>query len=71
MTLVRELAELRRAAGAFSVTYSGGVAVENPTEKPKRSLETNSIGRLGAKTSAKDDERDKTTASQSMGIRPA
>src|SRR6478609_3242522 len=70
MTLVRELRELRRAAGAFSVTYRGGVTVERPTERPRRSLDTKRIGRLGAKTSAKEEEIDRATAVQRTALRP-
>lgn len=46
ITFVREEAELRSSAGAFSVTQSGGVAVENPTEKPTSNLRR--IGRKGS-----------------------
>jgi hypothetical protein len=38
------------------------MAVERPTERPSNSLETKSTGRLGAKTKAKDDERESATA---------
>jgi hypothetical protein len=69
MTLVRELAEERSAAGAFSATYKGGVAVENPTENPKSNLETKRTGRLGAKTSADDAESERTTAKERIGLR--
>jgi hypothetical protein len=70
ITFVRELRELRRAAGAFSVTYSGGVTVESPTERPRRSLETKRIGRLGAKTSAKDAAKESATAVHRTAFRP-
>lgn len=52
ITFVSDEAVLRRAAGAFSVTYSGGVAVLSPMLMPRRSFATNRTGRSGAKTSA-------------------
>jgi hypothetical protein len=62
ITFVREEAELRSSAGAFSVTQSGGVAVENPTEKPTSNLETNRTGRFGAKAKANEGPRERATA---------
>ena len=70
MTLVKEDAVLRRSAGAFSVTYRGGVAVERPTDSPSMSFETKSTGRLGAKTKANEDAIDSVTAVHNKGLLP-
>lgn len=46
------------------------MAVEKPIEKPKRSLETKSTGRFGAKTRAKEEARDRVTARIKSFFRP-
>jgi hypothetical protein len=46
------------------------VAVENPTDRPRRSFETKRTGRLGPKTRAKDEASERMTARWRSGRRP-